>query len=235
VDEYAGVPIRPDAWDEPTVRDSVAAGADLTLFSGDKLLGGPQAGVIVGARAAVERLRNDPLARALRPDKLTLAALEATLRLYRDPDALRRRLPVARMLSEPVNEIERRAGQLAGALRACEPRGGAAIASAAARERRPANESAVGGLGTMDVCVAPDESFAGGGAAPTLALPTWTVRLRVAGVGAATLAASLRRRDLPVVCRIKDEALIFDCRTIAAGEVELIAAALAEALRDVVE
>jgi L-seryl-tRNA(Ser) seleniumtransferase len=97
---------------EPLVRDSVAAGA-LTVFSGDKLLGGPQAGIVVGPRALVERLARDPLARAVRPDKMTLAGLEATLALYRDPEAARREIPVLRMLTEAPADLRRRARSLA--------------------------------------------------------------------------------------------------------------------------
>jgi L-seryl-tRNA(Ser) seleniumtransferase len=97
---------------EPLVRDSVAAGA-LTIFSGDKLLGGPQAGLVVGPRTLVERLERDPLARALRPDKMTLAALEATLALYRDPETARRQIPVLRMLTAATDDLKRRARRLA--------------------------------------------------------------------------------------------------------------------------
>jgi L-seryl-tRNA(Ser) seleniumtransferase len=97
---------------EPRVSDSVAAGA-LTVFSGDKLLGGPQAGIVVGPGALVERLGRDPLARALRPDKVTFAALEATLALYREPERARREIPVLRMLTREPADLKRRARRLA--------------------------------------------------------------------------------------------------------------------------
>ena len=100
--------------DEPTARESLAEGADLACFSGDKLLGGPQAGVVVGRADLVERLRRHPLQRALRADKLTLAALEGTLRLYLDPERAAREVPVLRMLTEPVEAVKTRAEQLAG-------------------------------------------------------------------------------------------------------------------------
>jgi L-seryl-tRNA(Ser) seleniumtransferase len=100
--------------DEPSARESLAAGADLVCFSGDKLLGGPQAGIAVGRAELVERLRRHPLQRALRADKLTLAALEGTLRLYLDPQRARREIPVLRMLEEPAATVRARAERLAG-------------------------------------------------------------------------------------------------------------------------
>jgi L-seryl-tRNA(Ser) seleniumtransferase len=103
-----------DVGDEPTVTSSLAAGADLVCFSGDKLLGGPQAGVVVGRAELIERLRRHPLQRALRADKLTLAALEGTLGLLVDPEQARREIPVLRMLDEPLEHVQARAERLAG-------------------------------------------------------------------------------------------------------------------------
>jgi L-seryl-tRNA(Ser) seleniumtransferase len=103
--------------DEPTARESLAGGADLVCFSGDKLLGGPQAGIVAGRADVVERLRRHPLQRALRADKLTLAALEGTLVLYLDPARARRKVPVLRMLDEPVEDVRARAERLAGLVR----------------------------------------------------------------------------------------------------------------------
>ena len=102
-----------DVGDEPTASSSLAAGADLVCFSGDKLLGGPQAGIVVGRRDLVERLRRHPLQRALRADKLTLAALEGTLALLSDPERARREIPVLRMLDEPLETVRVRAERLA--------------------------------------------------------------------------------------------------------------------------
>lgn len=175
-------------WDEPAVRDSVAAGADLVLFSGDKLLGGPQAGVIVGRAERVERLRQNPLTRALRPDKLALAALEATLRLYRDPEAVRRTLPVFAALTASAAELERRAQQLAEQIGVLLPAARCACTS--------------------------EETFAGGGALPTHRFPTWVVRVELDGAAPERLAAALRAREQPIVGRVHDQALVFDCRTV---------------------
>ena len=193
-------------WDEPTVRHSVAAGADLTLFSGDKLLGGPQAGVIVGRADLIGQLRENPLARTFRPDKMTLAGLEATLRLYRDPEALARRLPVRRMLSESVEDLEDRANRLTTRIAEL--------------------------IAEADVFTAGDESFAGGGTLPTLPFPTRVTSVRHPHFTPDRIAAALRRRDLPIICRIRDDALVFDCRTLSEEEIEQIPGALAETLRE---
>ena len=101
------------AYAEPTVAESLAAGCDLVSFSGDKLLGGPQAGIIAGSKHLIERLKKNPLARALRLDKMTLAALEATLRLYLDEERALREIPTLRMLAEPVEDVQQRAEAVA--------------------------------------------------------------------------------------------------------------------------
>ena len=193
-------------WDEPTVRHSVGAGADLTLFSGDKLLGGPQAGVIVGRSELITQLRKNPLARTFRPDKLTLAGLEATLRLYRDPDALVRRLPVRRMLGASLEHLEAQANRLTQQIAELIPE--------------------------VDVVTAADESFAGGGTLPALPFATRVTCVRHPHFEPGRIAAALRARDLPIICRIRDEALIFDCRTLLSEEIDQIPTALAETLRE---
>jgi L-seryl-tRNA(Ser) seleniumtransferase len=192
--------------DEPLVAASVAAGADLTLFSGDKLLGGPQAGIAVGRTAIIQRLRHDPLMRALRPDKMTLAALEATLRLHRDPAALARRLPVYRMLTATAEQLERRAEKLAESLRA--------------------------GLPELRIAVAADQSYAGGGTLPAVALPTWVVRVKHPALASEALAAALRRRETPVICRLHDGALVLDVRTLRDEEAEELLAAIVDSIRE---
>jgi L-seryl-tRNA(Ser) seleniumtransferase len=193
-------------WDEPTVRESVAAGADLTLFSGDKLLGGPQAGILVGRSELIERIRKNPLTRTYRPDKLTLAALEATLRLHRDPATLTLKLPIFRMLAAPDSQIESLAGCLAEGIRQHVP--------------------------GADLAVAADESLAGGGSLPLVAFKTWVVRVRQPGAAAERIAAALRCGATPVICRVQGGALVFDCRTLSEEEIEAIPAALNEAVAE---
>jgi L-seryl-tRNA(Ser) seleniumtransferase len=194
---------------EPTVAEALAQGADIVTFSGDKLLGGPQAGVICGRADLVARCRRHPLARAVRPDKLTLAALEATLRLYLDPERARTEVPVLAMLARTPQELAEAAAELAARLaRAC----GA----------------------TAAVEVAADASRAGGGSLPLAELPTHVVRLRptpaAAVADAAALAARLRAGTPPVVARIQDDALLLDPRTLRPGEADELAAAVAAAL-----
>lgn len=193
-------------WDEPPVRASVRAGADLVLFSGDKLLGGPQAGVIVGRGEAIAACRRNPLMRTFRPGKLTLAALEATLRLYRDPNSLARRLPALRMLSRLAEELREQAEQLARRMQAL---------------RLHCAVSLVSG-----------ESAAGGGSLPDVSFTTWTVRVSPDGISAGELAAALRDRDLPIVARVQSGDLLFDVRTLEPEDGEEIALALSEAERE---
>jgi L-seryl-tRNA(Ser) seleniumtransferase len=188
---------------EPTVADSVAAGADLVLFSGDKLLGGPQAGLITGRADLIEQIKGNPLARALRIDKLSLAALAATLALYRPPHDPLRKIPVLRMLSEPKTSVARRAARIAHALR---------------KNAR------------LTVELADDASYAGGGALPLEQLPTRVVRLRAADMTATELVQRLRAGAPPVIARIADDAVILDPRTVFAAEVVNLIAAIAAAL-----
>ncbi len=187
---------------EPTVPETVAAGADLVTFSGDKLLGGPQAGLVVGRRALVARLRENPLNRALRIDKLTLAALEATLRAYEDPATAAREIPTLRMLSEAAEVVRRRARRVLG------------------RVPAPARR-------TLGLAVVADRSEVGGGALPLAALPTAALALGTPARPATALDAALRAGRPPVIGRIADERLLLDCRTVMDDEVPALAAALA--------
>ncbi len=196
----------PADWDEPTVHDSVARGADLTLFSGDKLLGGPQAGIIVGRADLVAALRKSPLARAFRPGKLTLAALEATVRLYRDPAAAVQHLPGLRMLARTPAELKTAAHNLADRIADAVPE--------------------------ADVTGEEDFSEAGGGSLAGRPFPTWVVSVALPELAPTAVSDALRRLDLPVICRIRDDALVFDPRTLLADEPAQIAAALAEVVRE---
>ena len=173
---------------EPTPMEALRAGADLVTFSGDKLLGGPQAGLVVGKAALIAKLRKNPLKRALRIDKLTMAALAAVLRLYLNPDRLAARLPSLRRLTRPETEIRAVADRVAAALSAhC----GAGVA----------------------VTVVPCASQIGSGSRPVDLLPSAAVALRVPGGRAlASLAKAFRQLPTPVIGRLHDGALLFDLR-----------------------
>lgn len=174
--------------DEPNVRASIEAGADLVLFSGDKLLGGPQCGIVVGRRELVGRLAQHPLARAFRVDKLTLAALAATLRLYRDESRALREVPLLQLLESPLENLKNRAERLAPQM-AIEP----AIETAEPVE---------------------DESFLGGGSVPGQSMPTWCIALAPAGRSVEKLAKDLRLGDPAVVARVKNDRVLLDLRSV---------------------
>ena len=169
---------------EPTAEESLAQGADIVTFSGDKLLGGPQAGIIVGRADLMARIRRSPLRRALRVDKLTLAALGAVLRLYLDPDRLAERVPVLRMLARPEGEIRALAARL-----------------------RPLVEKALGGKAEVEVLAC--ESQIGSGALPTQRIVSAGLAIRPGGD---RIAAAFRRLPVPVIGRIHQGAFILDLR-----------------------
>ena len=201
---------------EPTPAEALAAGADLVLFSGDKLLGGPQAGIIVGRAALIAKLKKHPLKRALRCDKLTLAALDAVLRLYGDPDRLVQRLPTLRLLARPAAEIEALARRLQPGLAAWWT---AESAPARAHGPAPAAAAAAGaGVVPGGVEVVPVFSQIGSGALPVDRLPSHALRFtlpgakRHAGRALDALASRLRALPVPVIGRISDGALLLDLR-----------------------
>ena len=185
---------------EPTVPEAVATGLDLVSFSGDKLLGGPQAGIVVGRRAVVERLKKNPWNRALRIDKFTIAALEATLYGYESGAALET-IPTLRLLSEPLAAVRGRARRL---LRRLSP---------PSRERLAAR-------------IVDDHAQVGGGALPTVELPTAGLAVGRDAQEAMRLDARLREGDPPVIGRIVDDRLLLDCRTVLAAQISELAKAL---------
>jgi L-seryl-tRNA(Ser) seleniumtransferase len=185
--------------DETTVAESLRGGVDVVTFSGDKLLGGPQAGLVVGAAARIGAMRANPLYRALRVDKMTLAALDAILVIHESGRAAAD-LPTVRMLSASVDEVRARA------------------AAFAARVGPKAPE--------LTLAVVDGTSAAGGGAAPTAEIPTALVRVVHRAKSAQHLAEALRLGDPPVVARVADGALVLDLRTVAADEEDVLAAAL---------
>lgn len=186
---------------EPTVQDAVAAGASLVTFSGDKLLGAPQAGMIVGRRDLIDRIRKNPLHRAMRIDKLTLAGLEATLRLYLEGERGRSRIPALRMISEPADAVRRRARR---ALRLLAP------------ETRAGWRAAV----VASTCQV------GGGALPAEPLPSSALALGGPDRPAHRLEEALRRSPLAVIGRLQEGRLLLDMRTVEDRDVAPLAAAV---------
>ena len=182
---------------EPTVQDSVAAGTDIVTFSGDKLLGGPQAGIIVGKKSIVDLIKQNPLARALRIDKLTLAALESTLRLYRDEEKAVNMIPTLRMLTMNIDDIETRAANLVEELKNI-------------------------GISRLDIELFRRSSRAGGGALPLLELPSRCLGIRVRGMSANALEKNMRANDPPIIGRIEDDAYIMDPRTLKDDDLPII-------------
>ena len=183
---------------EPTVSESLASGIDLCIFSGDKLLGGPQAGILVGEGSRVEACRRNPMARALRVDKLVYAALEATLSAYLRGRAFEE-IPVLRMLALPAEQIRNRALALVGRLEKAE---------------------------TITFEVQPSASFVGGGAAPDAEIPTWVIAIRGREQSADKLLEALRRNQPPILARISEDRVLLDLRTILPDEDGILEAAL---------
>jgi L-seryl-tRNA(Ser) seleniumtransferase len=192
---------------EPTVQEAIKTGAGVVTFSGDKLLGGPQAGIILGKKDLINRIKANPLNRALRIDKLTLAALESTLIAYLSERVGIKKIPTLRMLTIPLAELQRRAKRLQHLLE--EETKGAAIE------------------------IIQTTSQVGGGALPLQDLPTWAVAVKPNKAPVEALEAALRNQAPPIIARITDDQLCLDLRTIQTDEPPLIALAMAQALRTI--
>ena len=189
---------------EPLVSDSVSAGADVVTFSADKVLGGPQAGILAGRRDVIEKIRANPLMRALRCGKMTYAALEATLRLFLNPKELSRAHPTLAMLTAPVASLKRRGRR------------------SLARLNR---------LRDLRIELVDSVAQTGSGAMPLEDIPSAALRVTYTGGSVTGLAARLRANDPPVIGYVRDDRLFLDLRTVAAGELRHVEAALRSAVR----
>ncbi len=196
---------------EPTVKESLDAGADLVSFSGDKMLGGPQAGIIVGKKELVDKIKKNPLNRAVRIDKLTLAGLEGTLRIYRDPDKALSRIPTLKMLSMPLEETRQRAEHLLEAIRTT-------------------------GVNTLKIGTCETISRVGGGALPLQDLRSTAVTLELPATQdeahslIAVLERALRLGAPPVIVRIEDDKILLDVRTIKTEQFPIVAGCIKKAM-----
>ena len=192
---------------EPTVQEAVATGVDVVTFSGDKLLGGPQTGVIAGSKQMLDQVKQNPITRALRIDKLTLAALEATLRLYRDKTTVLDRIPTLKMLTMPANVIETKAEKLLKLLQGL-------------NDKR------------LEVQIFEAVSRAGGGSLPMLQLPSRCVGVKIAGVAANHIDSWLRAYHAPIIGRIESDFFMMDVRTLQDQELADISAAFGNLLKE---
>ncbi len=186
---------------EPTVQEAIAAGADVVTFSGDKMLGGPQAGIIIGNKAYIDAMKANHLTRALRVDKMTLCALEATLMLYRDEERALKEIPTLKMLTRPLSQLEEEATAL--------------ICAVEAATKGYKIEKMLG------------ESEVGGGSMPLEKLPTYLMSIMHDKLSANTIISGLRSYDIPVIARVMEDRVLFDPRTLQDGEVDIVAKALA--------
>ena len=187
---------------EPVVSDALKAGADIVLFSGDKLLGGPQAGVICGRKDLIDKMKKHPLARVLRVDKMTIGAMEATLTEYLDMDKATERIPVLRMITRVPEELRAEAMALKQMIDEIPDPGNG----------QPAYQTAV----------TEDEGMVGGGSAPTVRLRSYVLTVQAVRLSADGLETKLRSGETPVVTRIKDDKVVIDLRTLLPGDAEII-------------
>ncbi|MFC1868005.1 L-seryl-tRNA(Sec) selenium transferase [Thermodesulfobacteriota bacterium] len=188
---------------EPTVQEVLAQGADIVTFSGDKLLGGPQAGIILGRKDLVEAIKKNQLSRALRIDKLTLLALEETLNIYRDEEAALKEIPTLRMICQPYSSLKKKAQRL---------------------------KRMIGKLDTKAFTVdqADGSSKVGGGALPLLELPTRLLRLTPKKMSAHFMDEWLKSYDPPIIVRVEQDNVLLDVRTIPDNELKTTAQAIKE-------
>jgi len=192
---------------EPTVQEAVTTGADVVTFSGDKLLGGPQAGIILGKQELLDQIKKNPLTRALRIDKLTLAALETTLRYYRDPAKACELLPTLNMLTVPYEAIAAKAQQLADLLKTIDDR-------------------------RLEIQLIDRASRAGGGAMPLENIPSRCMGISVEGWSANEIEIYLRDYAPPIIGRIESERFILDLRTVQQDELPVIQTAFTDMLKE---
>ncbi len=183
---------------EPTVSSSLKKGVDIVTFSGDKLLGGPQAGIIAGRRDLIEKMKKNPLTRALRVDKFTISALEATIRLYFEETTAVNRIPTLRMLTMTIEELEETAQEVLRAI-----------------EQEASSH-------TIKVYIEDDYSEVGGGSLPLEKLPTRVVVIDAGPDKASRIEESLRSYDIPVISRISKDRVLLDPRTVQSDETEII-------------
>jgi L-seryl-tRNA(Ser) seleniumtransferase len=205
---------------EPLVSHSIDSGADVVTFSGDKLLGGPQSGIIVGKKEAIDKIKANPLTRALRIDKLTLSALEATLKLYRDEKQAIKEIPTLRMLTMTYEQTCKKAAALQGQIK-----------KALEKSEPGTQELGAQEIETQAVIQLADmESRPGGGSFPELKLPTQCVTIRPKNISVAKLEKQLRLSSPPIIGRIEGDRYILDPRTIQLTQDEIISKTLGKIL-----
>ncbi len=191
---------------EPTVQSTIQKGVSVVSFSGDKMLGGPQAGIILGKKEYIERIKKNPINRALRIDKMTLAALEATLRLYKDPEQALKKIPTLNMIVTPISTLKQRALRLKSAIK---------------KEL----------VHFFDIKLQKDSSRVGGGASPEVDLPTYVVKLIPKNkIEPEQIKSALLKTEPPIILRLEDDSLVLDPRTILNKQIPLIVKSLKQAL-----
>lgn len=192
---------------EPTVQEAISAGADIVTFSGDKMLGGPQAGIIAGSKRYIDLIKKNPLTRALRIDKMTAAALEATLRQYMSEERAVKNIPTLRMMTEPKEMLKDKAEKLCAMLR-----------------YKTAEKAAID--------IADENSCVGGGSMPTALIPTYAVRIRPLNMSANAFAERMRSPEVPIIARTSNDSALLDLRTIDERDFETIADEISDIMQE---